>query len=98
IGARAAWARLRADLSVDPRDARQTSPMPRPSGAVAVDGLVYAPPGLGHAVIRGISFSMSPGEVVGIAGPSAAGKSTLARLLMGIVKPTAGAVRIDGTS
>lgn len=98
VGARAAWARLKADLAVDPRDARLASPMPRPGGAVTVDGLVYAPPGHGHAVIRGISFAMSPGEVVGIAGPSAAGKSTLARLLMGIVKPTAGAVRIDGTN
>jgi len=98
VGARAAWARLKADLAPDRRDARLTSPMPRPTGAVTVDGLVYAPPGLSHAVIRGISFAMSPGEVVGIAGPSAAGKSTLARLLMGIVKPTAGAVRIDGTS
>lgn len=98
IGARTAWGRLRSDLVLDPRDARLTSPMPRPTGPVTVDGLVYAPPGFPHAVIRGISFAMAPGEVVGIAGPSAAGKSTLARLLMGIVKPTAGSVRIDGTS
>lgn len=98
IGARAAWARLRTDLILDPRDARLPSPMPRPSGAVVVDGLVYAPPGFTHAVIRGISFAMSQGEVIGIAGPSAAGKSTLARLLMGIVKPTSGSVRIDGSN
>lgn len=98
VGTRAAWNRLRADVKVDSRDARLTSPMPRPSGAVTVDTLVYAPPGFSHAVIRGISFAMSPGEVIGIAGPSAAGKSTLARLLMGIVKPTSGSVRIDGTN
>ena len=98
VSARVAWARLRADLSVDAREARLPSPMPRPSGAVTVDGLVYAPPGHSHAVIRGISFAMSPGEIVGIAGPSAAGKSTLARLLMGIIRPTSGSVRIDGTS
>ncbi|MEQ9330048.1 type I secretion system permease/ATPase [Thalassobaculum sp.] len=98
VSARVAWARLRADLSVDGREARLPSPMPRPSGAVTVDGLIYAPPGHSHAVIRGISFAMSPGEIVGIAGPSAAGKSTLARLLMGIVRPTSGSVRIDGTS
>jgi len=98
ISARNAWARLNEDLVVDARYARLDSPMPRPTGAVTVDGLVYIPTGLSHAVIRGISFAMSPGEVVGIAGPSAAGKSTLARLLMGIVAPTSGSVRIDGTS
>lgn len=98
VGARAAWARLKADLVSDPRDVRLSSPMPRPGGPVTVEGLVYAPPGHHQAVIRGISFAMSPGEVVGIAGPSAAGKSTLARLLMGIVRPTAGSIRIDGTN
>lgn len=98
VGARASWARLRTDLTVDARDARLPSPMPRPTGAIVVDGLVYAPPGFSHAVIRGISFAMAPGEIIGISGPSAAGKSTLARLLMGVVRPTSGSIRIDGTN
>lgn len=98
MSVRVAWKRLKVDLRVDNLDARLPTPMPRPIGPVTVDGLVYAPPGMSRPVIRGISFAMSPGEVVGIAGPSAAGKSTLARLLMGIVKPSVGSIRIDGTS
>ncbi|MCY1239689.1 Type I secretion system ATP-binding protein PrsD [compost metagenome] len=49
-------------------------------------------------IIKGIGFSLSPGEVLGIVGPSAAGKSTLARLLVGILKPTTGGVFLDGNN
>ncbi|NNC00815.1 ATP-binding cassette domain-containing protein, partial [Corallococcus exiguus] len=61
-----------------------------------VDRLVYAPPGSDVPVLKGLSFSLSPGEVLGVIGPSAAGKSTLARLLVGVLKPTAGGVYLDG--
>ena len=71
---------------------------PRPHGDLIVDKLVYAAPGVEMPIIKGISFSLSPGEVLGIVGPSAAGKSTLARLMIGIVKPTSGGVFLDGNN
>jgi ATP-binding cassette subfamily C protein len=46
--------------------------------------------------LRGVSFTVAPGEAVAIAGASAAGKSTLARLMLGVLKPTGGAVRLGG--
>jgi len=91
------WQRVQSLLSQN-LAVRQTMPTPRPNGDLIVDKLVYAAPGLDVPIIKGISFSLSPGEVLGIVGPSAAGKSTLARLLIGIVKPTAGGVFLDGNN
>lgn len=73
-------------------------PTPRSEGDLVIDKLVYAAPGIDVPIIKGVSFSLSPGEVLGIVGPSAAGKSTLARLLVGILKPTAGGVFLDGNN
>ena len=73
-------------------------PLPRPDGRLTVDRLVYLPPGVDRPVLKGISFSLDPGETLGIIGPSAAGKSTLARLLVGIWEPTAGGIYLDGHS
>lgn len=70
--------------------------LPEPEGLLTVDGLTYVPPGSNALVLQGISFSVAPGECVGIIGPSGAGKTTLARIIMGISKPTMGRVRLDG--
>ncbi|MCA1440019.1 type I secretion system permease/ATPase [Ensifer sp. IC4062] len=93
----AGWRRIQTALSED-LAVRQTMPTPRSEGDLVVDKLVYAAPGIDVPIIKGISFSLSPGEVLGIVGPSAAGKSTLARLLVGILKPTAGGVFLDGNN
>jgi ATP-binding cassette, subfamily C, bacterial len=91
----AAWNRV-SDLLQNQTPRRDTNPTPRTQGELSVDRLVYAPPGSDVPVLKGMSFSLSPGEALGIVGPSAAGKSTLARLIVGVLKPTTGGVYLDG--
>ncbi|HIC81577.1 MAG TPA: type I secretion system permease/ATPase [Kiloniellaceae bacterium] len=95
ILARSAHGRLKGFLAKE-KQPEECLPLPRPKGALAVERLVAAPPGLDKPVIKGISFALSPGESLGVIGPSAAGKSTLARLLIGVWAPAAGHVRLDG--
>ncbi|WP_449434869.1 type I secretion system permease/ATPase [Pseudomonas putida] len=71
-------------------------PLPAPEGHIQVENLVVTPPGAKAPVIRNVSFVVPAGSIVGIVGPSAAGKSTLARALMGIWQPQHGVVRLDG--
>jgi len=72
--------------------------LPKPRGRLVVTDLASAPAGCKRPVIAGISFSLEPGDGLGIIGPSGAGKSTLARALIGITKPLAGKIEIDGAS
>jgi ATP-binding cassette, subfamily C, bacterial len=95
--AAAAWSNVR-DLLENQSPKRETKPTPRTQGDLTVDRLVYAPPGSDVPVLKGLSFTLSPGEVLGIVGPSAAGKSTLARHLIGVTKPTTGGVYLDGNN
>lgn len=71
--------------------------LPRPSGRLSVERLLYLPPGTKEAVLNGVSFELRSGESLAIVGPSGSGKSTLARILVGCLYPTAGKVRLDGT-
>jgi ATP-binding cassette subfamily C protein/ATP-binding cassette subfamily C protein EexD len=75
---------------------RGTMPMPAPGGTLTVENLIYTPPQGKLPIIKNINFKLQAHESLGLIGPSAAGKSTLARLLMGIKPPTHGAVRLDG--
>lgn len=70
--------------------------LPPPKGKLSVEGVGHQPTGATRPVLNRISFEVEPGEALGIVGPSAAGKSTLARLLVGVEKPTLGAIRLDG--
>jgi ABC-type protease/lipase transport system fused ATPase/permease subunit len=70
--------------------------LPVPAGRVDVERVVFGLPGTDRAIIRGVSFGIAAGESLGIIGPSASGKSTLARLLVGVCKPVSGVVRLDG--
>jgi ATP-binding cassette subfamily C protein len=95
VGARGAYRRLKALFDMAGAEPERMS-LPRPSGALALESVVVAAPGQRDAILRGIAFSLSPGEVLCIVGPSAAGKSTLARVIVGIWPPAQGAVRLDG--
>jgi PrtD family type I secretion system ABC transporter len=70
--------------------------LPRPQGRIAVENLLYRAPGSETPILSGVAFTLAPGEALAVIGPSAAGKSTLARLVTGIWAPTAGMVRLDG--
>jgi ATP-binding cassette, subfamily C, type I secretion system permease/ATPase len=74
--------------------------LPKPSAALSVRNLAIAAPGERNAIIHGVNFSLEAGEGLGIIGPSASGKSTLARALTGIWQPMSpsGSVRLDGAA
>jgi ATP-binding cassette subfamily C protein len=95
VAARGALQRLRALFELaNHKDARMS--LPRPAGAVKVEGVVAGAPGGKEAILRGVTFGVTPGEVLCVVGPSGAGKTTLARVLVGIWPVVAGAVRLDG--
>lgn len=71
--------------------------LPDPKGHVSAESLYVAPPGARKPVLQAVSFDLPAGLVMGLVGPSAAGKSTLARAIVGVWPAQAGAVRIDGT-
>src|SRR5206468_1167944 len=71
--------------------------LPRPMGRLSIQNVVFGRPGL-PAVLKGVSFTVEPGEILGMVGPSAAGKSTLLKLIVGVWRPTSGMVRLDGAN
>jgi ATP-binding cassette subfamily C protein len=95
VTAAQAWKRVR-ELLQSRASQRQSVPTPATQGDLVVDRVIYAPQGSEQTIIKGVAFSLEPGEVLGVVGPSGAGKSTLARLLVGVLKPNAGGVYLDG--
>lgn len=92
---RMAYQRLASLLTHNP--VRQFGmPLPKPQGAIALEGVTAAPPGAKVAVLKNLNFSVLPGDLLGVIGPSGSGKSTLARLLVGVWPAAAGTVRLDG--
>jgi ATP-binding cassette subfamily C exporter for protease/lipase len=70
--------------------------LPPPAGRLTLEAVSAAPPGSRLPVLHGISFAIDSGDVVGVIGPSASGKSTLARLMVGVWPAVVGTVRLDG--
>ena len=93
--ATAQYNRLKDLLERIPSD-REKMSLPAPSGSLAIEQVTVIPPGSRNPVVRGVSFELQAGEMLGIVGPSASGKSTLARALLGIWPAYAGKVRLDG--
>jgi ATP-binding cassette subfamily B protein/ATP-binding cassette subfamily C protein len=94
LAARAAYRRVRDQVLALPNRGRAMT-LPAPSGHLEVAGLAFRHPGVAKPVLRGIGFALAPGQSLGMVGPSGAGKTTLARLLVGSLKPDAGHARLD---
>jgi PrtD family type I secretion system ABC transporter len=95
IAARDARDRLSALFARLPPEPKRMR-LPTPLGRLSCEQVVYAPPGRVEPVLRGVSFAVEPGTGLGILGPSAAGKSTLCKILVGTWQPTRGSARLDG--
>ncbi|MEO1331370.1 MAG: ATP-binding cassette domain-containing protein [Pseudomonadota bacterium] len=65
-------------------------------GRIELAGVAFRYPQASDLVLRGVTLSVQPGEIIGISGATGAGKSTLLKLLLGLYKPTSGAIYLDG--
>ncbi len=92
------YAKLKEILSTFLIKQTERISLPKPEGNLAVENVALSVPGQREPLLRGVSFQISRGESLAIIGPSGGGKSTLARMLVGAVDPTYGAIRLDGTS
>jgi ATP-binding cassette subfamily C protein EexD len=95
ISARGQYSRLNEILRQIPADAERMS-LPAPEGNFVFEAAVVTPPGAKVPVIKGVSFSIVKGDVIGVIGASGSGKSTLARALLGIWPTVSGKIRLDG--
>jgi PrtD family type I secretion system ABC transporter len=94
---RKAYERLGQVLKSVPPRARRME-LPRPRGRLEIENVIVQFPGIERPLLQGVSFSVDPGEGIGVIGPTGAGKSTLARALVGVIVPTRGNVRLDGAT
>ncbi len=97
LRARQGWMRLRTLLASTPEE-EAPLPLPRPRAFLEVRDLTAFPPEGQKPSLRMLGFQVRPGEALGVIGPSASGKSTLARVITGIWRPAAGSVRLDGAT
>jgi ATP-binding cassette, subfamily C, bacterial exporter for protease/lipase len=95
INFRESWGRLNELLTAVPPKSVSME-LPKPSGRLHVDNIIASAPGSNVPILRGVNFALRPGEVLGVIGPSASGKTTLARLLTGLWPAMSGKVRLDG--
>jgi ATP-binding cassette subfamily C protein EexD len=95
VGARDAYERLEKLLASVPLTQRPM-PLPAPTGQMSLENVAVMPPGTKKPIIAGINMLVEAGHHVAIIGPSAAGKSTLLRAMLGIYPLASGSVRLDG--
>jgi PrtD family type I secretion system ABC transporter len=96
VAARQAYDRLSELMLQNAGTEKSRMTLPPPMGQLTVTAAAAVPPGADKAVLMDIQFSLEPGQVMAIVGPSAAGKTSLVKLLLGIWRPARGSVRLDG--
>lgn len=95
VNVRDAWRRLDQLLTQVP-DTAPAMALPAPRGQLSVENVIAGAPGSNTPILRGVAFALQPGEVLAVVGPSASGKTSLARLLVGLWPCISGKVRLDG--
>jgi PrtD family type I secretion system ABC transporter len=97
LGARKSMDRLSKLLGQVPPEAQRME-LPAPKGLLEAENLIVMAPGQEKPLLAGLSFKVMPGQGLGVIGPTGAGKSTLARVLTGVIPATRGVVRLDGAA
>ncbi len=95
LDARSAYARLHSFVKAQDEDQTNFLELPPPTGQITLEQVTFGIRATNKVIVRDFSFSLNAGESLGIIGPSAAGKSSLARLLVGIWRPLQGEIRLD---
>jgi PrtD family type I secretion system ABC transporter len=96
LAAKGQYGRIRDALDRN-RVEREPMQLPEPQGQLDVETVVFIAGAERKPILRGLSFSLAAGEVLGVIGPTASGKSTLARLILGVWTASSGKIRLDGT-
>ena len=97
VAARQSRKRLNEMLASVPAE-KEPLPLPKPFASLSLESIAARPPGSGRIVLQDINFVLQGGNALGIIGPTASGKSSLARLLVGVWEPARGKVRLDGAA
>ncbi len=97
LGARKSWERLQS-LMINTPFPGEPLQLPDPKGHISADGIALVVKGRDAPLLQGIQFELKPGEALGVLGPTGAGKSTLAKVLIGAILPQKGRVQIDGAA
>jgi len=97
LAARQSWHRLNGLLAGVPAD-RARMELPRPSGTLSLEAVSVVPPGAGRIVVQGVNLQLKAGQGLGVIGPSASGKSSLVRAMVGVWPVVQGKIRIDGAA
>jgi len=98
VAARSGWARVVAGVITWRRPRPRAVALDPPSSSVTLRDLWVAPPGSARFAVQGVNLSLTAGQVLALVGPSAAGKSSLVRAMLGLWAPARGEVRIDGAT
>lgn len=98
VQARQAMQALAELFESSEQDARPRTALPAPTGRLGVDKVVIRSPDQQSLLIKNVTFALEPGDILGVVGPSGAGKTTLARALAGGIRPDFGEIRLDGAN